>query len=75
MLKRHLARVEPPPRIYLEIDAAIDGIQKELKDLTTVPKDGISPLAMALKTDASVRKLPWIRSTLAVRKKSSGVWK
>ena len=64
-----------PPRFYLKVDAACESIVKELKDLTTVAKDGIAPLTIALKTDDDVRRMPWLRSTLVVRKKSSGIRK
>ena len=64
-----------PPRYYLRIKGAVESIKKELRDLTAVPKDGVPPLSLALKSDPKVKRLPWIRSTLVVRKKSSGVWK
>ena len=64
-----------PPRIYLEIREAVDSIRKETEDITSAPKDGIPPLSLVRKSDQMVGKLPRIRSTLVVRKKSIGVWK
>ena len=63
------------PRLYLKIKDDVSSIKKELLGLTSIHRGGIPPLSLALKTDLRVKKLPWIRSTLAVRKKASGVWK
>ena len=64
-----------PPRIYLRIPDAISIIQKEMQDLAATPRDGIPPLSLSRKSDPVVKKLPRIRITLVVRKKSSGLWK
>ena len=64
-----------PPRFYLKIKEAVASIEKEIKYSTVTPRDGVPPLTLALKSEDYVKRLPWIRSTLAVRKKSSGIWK
>ena len=64
-----------PPRIFLHRAEARASIEKEIRDLLEIPSDGIPPIKIANRQSNEVKGLPYVRSTLIVRIKSTGVYK
>ena len=64
-----------PPRIFIQKKEARESIEKEIRDLLFVPPGSIPPLKMVHRSSPEVRGMPFVRPTLIVRIKATGVYK